>query len=65
MSENMEQAVVTTEELNEIIKVRHDKLAALKADGKDPFVKTKFDFNAYAADIKENFEKFEDRKSVV
>ncbi len=59
MSENMEQAVVTTEELNEIVKVRHDKLAALKAEGKDPFVKTKFDFDAYAADIKENFEKFD------
>ncbi len=59
MSENVEQVLETQEELNEIIKVRHDKLAALKADGKDPFVKTKFDFDAYAADIKDNFEAFD------
>ncbi len=59
MSENVEQVLQTQEELNEIIKVRHDKLAALKADGKDPFVKTKFDFDAYAADIKDNFAEYE------
>ncbi len=59
MSENVEQVLETQEQLNEIIKVRHDKLAALKADGKDPFIKTKFDFDAYAADIKDNFAEYE------
>ena len=59
MSENVENTVQTAEELSEIIKVRHDKLAALKAEGNDPFVKTKFDFDAYAADIKANFEELE------
>ena len=59
MSEINEQAVVTAEELNEIIKVRHEKLAALKAEGNDPFIKTKFDFTALSTDIKENFAEFE------
>ncbi len=41
------------------VQVRHDKLAALRAEGRDPFVETKFDFNAYAAPIKENFAAWE------
>ncbi len=41
------------------VQVRHDKLAALRAEGRDPFVETKFDFNAYATPIKENFEAWE------
>ncbi len=49
----------TTEELNEILKVRREKLANLQADGKNPFEITKFDFTAYAADIKVDFEKYE------
>ncbi len=58
--ENKNQVVEqTTEELNEILKVRREKLANLQADGKDPFMQTKFDFTAYAADIKANFEKYE------
>ena len=58
--ENKNQVVEqTTEELNEILRVRREKLANLQADGKDPFMQTKFDFTAYAADIKANFEKYE------
>ncbi len=49
----------TTEELNEILRVRREKLANLQADGKNPFEITKFDFTAYAADIKADFEKYE------
>ncbi len=41
------------------VQVRHDKLAALRAEGRDPFVETKFDFNAYAAPIKADFESWE------
>ena len=33
-----------TQDLNEIVKVRHEKLAALKESGNDPFLITKFDF---------------------
>ncbi len=41
------------------VQVRHDKLAALRAEGRDPFVQTKYDFNANSADIKANYEAFE------
>ena len=45
--------------VNELIKVRRDKLSLLKEAGNDPFVITKFDFDAKALDIKENFEEYE------
>ena len=41
------------------VQVRHDKLAALQAEGRDPFQITKFDFNAYSAAIKADFEGYE------
>ncbi len=41
------------------VQVRHDKLAALRAEGRDPFVQTKYDFNADSANIKANYEAFE------
>ena len=41
------------------VQVRHDKLSALRAEGRDPFVQTKFDFNADSAAIKANYEAFE------
>ncbi len=47
------------QDLNEIVKVRHEKLATLKESGNDPFLITKFDFNNDSANIKSNFEEFE------
>ena len=38
---------------------RRDKLAALQAEGRDPFVITKFDFNTDSAAIKADYEGFE------
>ena len=32
--------------LNDQMQIRREKLAALQAEGRDPFVQTKFDFNA-------------------
>ena len=48
-----------TQDLNEIVKVRHEKLAALKESGNDPFLITKFDFDNDSANIKANFEGLE------
>ena len=45
--------------INELIKVRHDKLKDLQEKGKDPFHITKFDVNAHSQDIINNFEEFE------
>ena len=38
--------------LNDQMQIRREKLAALQAEGRDPFVQTKFDFNADSAAIK-------------
>ena len=41
------------------VQVRRDKLAALQAEGRDPFLQTKFDFNADSAAIKADYEGYE------
>ena len=45
--------------LNDQMQVRREKLAALQAEGRDPFVRTKYDFNADSAAIKADYERFE------
>jgi lysyl-tRNA synthetase class 2 len=45
--------------LSDQVQVRHDKLAALRAEGRDPFLQTKYDFNADSAAIKADYEGFE------
>ena len=45
--------------LNDQMQIRREKLAALQAEGRDPFVQTKFDWNADSAAIKVDYEAFE------
>ncbi len=45
--------------VSEQAQIRRDKLAALQAEGCDPFLITKFDFNADSAAIKADYEGFE------
>ena len=45
--------------VSEQAQIRRDKLAALQAEGRDPFVQTKYDFNATSASIKGNYEEME------
>ncbi len=45
--------------VSEQAQIRREKLAALQAEGRDPFVQTKYDLNAYSADIKADYEAFE------
>ena len=47
------------QDVNELRKVRVDKLEALQADGNDPFVITKYDWTHHSAVIKENFDDLE------
>ena len=47
--------------VSEQAQIRRDKLAALQAEGRDPFLITKFDFNADSAAIKADYEGFEGR----
>ena len=45
--------------VSEQAQIRREKLVALQAEGRDPFVQTKFDFNTDAATVKANFETME------
>ena len=45
--------------LSDQVQVRHDKLKALRQEGRDPFVQTKFDFNATSVQIKDNYDQME------
>ena len=46
-------------DVNQLRKVRREKLADLQANGKNPFEITKYDVTCHAKDIKENFEEME------
>ena len=41
------------------VQVRRDKLTALQAEGRDPFLQTKYDFNSDSAAIKANYAEME------
>ena len=62
MSENKEEVLQNeTEDMSAFLKVRREKLDALKAEGKDPFEITTFGVDAYAKDINEQFDDYEDK----
>ncbi len=46
----------TEQNVNELVRVRREKLAALQESGNDPFVITKYDVTEHSTDIKDNFE---------
>ncbi len=56
-----EQRQVTEENLSEVLQVRRDKLAALRESGNDPFVKTKYEIDSNSAEIKANYDGFENK----
>lgn len=47
------------QDINQLLKVRRDKLKELQENGKDPFVITKFDVTHHAATVKEHYEELE------
>ena len=51
--------------LSEQEQVRRAKLQKLVDEGKDPYVKTRFDVNAFSADIKADFEKYEGKEVTI
>jgi len=61
MEEN--KNVVSEElDLNEILRVRREKLASLIEQGKNPFEKVKYDRTAYSQDIKDNYAEYEGKE---
>ena len=57
MSDNTEINGGTNErELNDILRVRREKLAELQSEGRDPFKITKYDRTHSSADVKNDFD---------
>ena len=50
------------QDLNQLLKVRREKLAALQADGKDPFQITKYDQTHHTDEVKKLYEAYEAEK---
>ena len=49
-------------DLNQLLKVRREKLAELQEAGKDPFKITKYDVDVHSADVKENYSEWEGKE---
>ena len=66
MSENEVNNVEEQEiDLNQLMKVRREKLAELQEQGKNPYEITKFNRTNTAGEIKSNYEKFEEKTVTV
>ncbi len=65
--ENERQNNIQNEEqdIGALLKVRRDKLSELQAQGKNPYVITKYDQTHHAAEIKDNFESLEGKNVTI
>ncbi len=54
-----QQKQVQEQDINQILKVRREKLAELQTSGNDPFQITKYDVTNHSTDVKENFDAYE------
>ncbi len=59
MSDIVNAPIEQTEDLNELLRIRREKLSVLKEEGKNPFEITKYDVTAHNAEIRERFEELE------
>ena len=53
------------QDVNQLLKVRREKLAALQEAGKDPFQITKFDVTHHSQDVKDNFDALEGKNVTI
>lgn len=60
-----EQKNVQEQDMNQLLKVRRDKLTELQENGKDPFQITKYDVTDHSVDIKENYDELEGKEVTV
>ncbi len=58
---SFEQKPVAEQDINELLKVRRNKLSELQENGMDPFHITKYDVTAHTSEIKENYANFESK----
>jgi len=65
MSHETERPAEAVQELSEILQIRRDKLSVLQQEGRDPFRITRFERNAYSADIKADYEAYQGKTVTV
>ena len=53
------------QDVNQLLKVRREKLENLQAEGRDPFAVTKYDVSHHSVEIKENYESLEDKEVTI
>ncbi len=61
MAQQQNQAP-TQEDLNQLLKVRREKLAQLQEAGRDPFQITRYDVTAHSTDMKEDYSQWEGKE---
>ena len=64
-NEKAEEKVMSKEELNELLKVRREKLEKLQNEGKDPFKIVKYPVDTHSSDIKNDYEGYEGKEVVI
>lgn len=57
-----QQKQTQEQDINQLLKVRRDKLKELQENGKDPFVITKYDVTHHSQEIKDNYEELEEKE---
>ncbi len=62
MGEQQKNAQAQEPDINQLRKVRREKLAQLQADGKDPFVITKYEQTHHSQEIKDKFDELEGKQ---
>ncbi len=65
MAEQQKQQKKQEQDINQLLKVRREKLADLQANGKDPFQITKYDVTHHSQEIKDHFEELEGKSVTV
>lgn len=59
MDQTNNNPIVQEQDLNEILRIRREKLASLIQAGKNPFEKVRYDRDSYSQDIKDNYADYE------
>lgn len=62
MADNNQNNQAKPQDINQLLKVRREKLAELQANGKNPFEITKYDVDTHTADIKNDFDAYDGKE---
>lgn len=61
MADQQKKPQAQQQDVNQLLKVRREKLANLQNEGRDPFVITKYDVTHHSQEIKDNYDELEDK----